>query len=527
MLSVDQLQLEIVKALQDGGFSISLEEAAKAVPTDYLEKLWLPRDKLNAALESKDLDIGYMWETDEFLTNWTRSETDIPLSNYVQDVGGAFNSTARELTGSLQDLFRLHKDEELSMPSLLLKVAYNLSISPAPANIQTYNTLLLGFARAQQPDLVYKVIRSLRETHMRPNEITNAVILNHYTARGDVTSFAHWIELMRGKHNALALARPDIKITEAGASRLVPFKLLGETKEKVAQLPYPTPNVFGAIVKGMLKFSGFDTALSICEGLGQEGWGLCMSGLTPLLFDCADRSDWTGGLAVWRRMQALREQSRERHGERGHVVEQLGLGTYAAMLRLCLASEQKTVFQETWRQALGVHGQRRGGTLKEMIREQKAQVRQMIATENSISEKSTSVQQEMARVAEDAISRQDGDVGQSCEETGGGHFFEAIYPPQPTENCSQVVRPGAIIRELQAGTKTDGEPPRHIKTQANADVQLPIRHVTSDITHRYPWERPRIAVEAAISREQLEGLLPPSCELDDYELGERPMTMHG
>ncbi|KAI7223230.1 hypothetical protein KC333_g615 [Hortaea werneckii] len=381
MLSIDALQLKIFHqlALQSG--SDWRTEASAAIPVNYRDQMFMSAEELLAAFDSKSKDLARLKRSDPELNDWQRAEQDVPLSSYSQDDQGLFHGTTRELNKSLQALFKQHAASTLTTPALLAKVAYNLAISAAPPNVHTYNTLLLGFSKAQQPTLVGSTIHSLRRTSMRPNEVTNSAILNHYTAQDDAEGFIKWIKLMRGKNGGLALARPDIRINEAGADRLIRDEERGRP-DRVIQLPYPTPNVFSAIIRGMLKFSGFDTALGICERMGQEGWGLCMSGLTPLLKDCARHGDWESGLAVWDQIQALKKRSTRRQGKTW-VSEVVGLDAYAAMLRLCSRTGQRDEFECVWQQACRAH-QGRAGVLKEIVEYQQARPNAAVAAQSEL-----------------------------------------------------------------------------------------------------------------------------------------------
>ena len=381
MLSIDALQLKIFHqlALQSG--SDWRTEASGAIPVNYRDQMFMSAEELFAAFDSKSKDLARLKRSDPELNGWQRSEQDMPLCSYSQDDQGLFHGTTRELNKSLQALFKQHAASTITTPALLAKVAYNLSISAAPPNVHTYNTLLLGFSKSQQPTLVGSTIHSLRRTSMRPNEVTNSAILNHYTVQDDAEGFIKWIKLMRGKNGGLALARPDIRINEAGAGRLVRDEERGRP-DRVIQLPYPTPNVFSAIIRGMLKFSGFDTALGICERMGQEGWGLCMSGLTPLLKDCARHGDWVSGLAVWDQIQALKKKSTRRQGKT-LVSEVVGLDAYAAMLRLCSRTGQRDKFESVWQQACRAH-RGRAGVLKEIVEYQQARPNAAVAAQSEL-----------------------------------------------------------------------------------------------------------------------------------------------
>ncbi|RMZ18492.1 hypothetical protein D0862_00242 [Hortaea werneckii] len=381
MLSIDALQLKIFYQLAMQNGSNWRTEASAAIPVNYRDQMFMSAEELLAAFDSKSKDLARLKRSDPELNDWQRSEQDMPLCSYSQDDQGLFHGTTRELNKSLQALFKQHTASTITTPALLAKVAYNLSISAAPPNVHTYNTLLLGFSKAQQPILVSSTIHSLRRTSMRPNEVTNSAILNHYTAQDDAEGFIKWIKLMRGKNGGLALARPDIRINEAGADRLIRDEERGRP-DRVIQLPYPTPNVFSAIIRGMLKFSGFDTALGICERMGQEGWGLCMSGLTPLLKDCARHGDWESGLAVSDQIQALKKKSTRRQGKTW-VSEVVGLDAYAAMLRLCSRAGQRDKFEIVWQQACRAH-QGRAGVLKEIVEYQQARPNAAVAAQSEL-----------------------------------------------------------------------------------------------------------------------------------------------
>lgn len=529
MLSVDALQLKIFLALQKDQNAESRAQASAAVPIQYRDQMFLSEEELNAAINGKVTDMRRLWNVDHRLSEWSRSDADVALSDYGQDDQGLFHDTACTLNQCLQDLFRQHTSQTLSTPSLLAKVAYNLSVTSAPPNVHTYNTLLLGLSRAEQPALLYSVIRSLRETHVRPNEVTNAAILNHYTAVDDARQFVRWIEVMRGKHGGLALARSDIYINEAGASRLLREKRNGDEHEKVLQLPYPTPTVFRAVIKGVLKFSGFDTALSICEGMHHEGWGLCMNGLTPLLMDCADRKDWTSGLAVWRQIQALKATSARGRVHRGDEVEHIGLGTYAAMLRLCSASGRKEPFQNVWRQALHTHRDKKDALSKMVWAQDRRASKPGVGRSGSL--ESSEVQPQPGQAVEDApaahliADEPDGAAGGSV----GDDWLEPSLSYASHQRLSSAPA-GQVLRELQ-GSKTTNKERKGQDHAASRGLSCS-DGATGEPSHTSAMLPPSKAITTPnqppiLLREQVDDWLPPSHELDDYESRERPMAIYG
>ncbi|KAK4544439.1 hypothetical protein LTR36_004330 [Oleoguttula mirabilis] len=525
MLSVDGVQLRILCALQEAGDPNWRDQASAAVPVEYRDKMLLSEAELNAAIDGKRTDLRRLWSIDSALPEWRRSAADMALSSYNQDDEGSFHITARELNQSLQDLFKQHTNQAISTPSLLAKIAYNISLSSAPPNVHTYNTLLLGFGRAGQPTLVYNVIRSLRETHVRPNEVTNCTILDHYTAMHDAKHFVRWIELMRGKHGGLALARKDIKITGAGASRLTRFKWKEDEHERVVQLPYPTPNVFGAIIRGVLRFSGFDTALNICEGMGQEGWGICMGGLTPLLLDCADRADWTSGLAVWRQIQALKGRSVTRQGRRIVAVENVPVWSYAAMLRLCLACDQKEPFRDIWRQTLRTHGHLKTGQLTKMIEAQKACASEQPNLQSGEPELGG------MEAGSDIVRRDDSVdvIADDINETAAIQDDWSDRPAEPANNPASASPAGQVLRDLR-GVAEDKQRGQDVAFPGGMGVDSAkptSRRGPSAAAAVMGRDQATQHEEAIMLREQLDGCLPPNQELEEYEMCERPMTMHG
>ncbi|KAK0305741.1 hypothetical protein LTR82_016677 [Friedmanniomyces endolithicus] len=438
MLSVDALQLQIFLELQRSRTRNGRQAASAAVPLEYRDKMFLP-------------------------------------------------------TPELKDLFRKQGHQTDTVPALLAKIAYNLSISSAPPNIETYNTLLLGLSKVKQYPLVDRIIGSMRKTHMRPNEVTNAAVLSHFTTTNNAAGFVTRVELMRGKYCGLALARPDIHINEAGAARLRRVQREGK-EDKVIQLPYPTPKVFDALIRGVMKFSGFDTALSICKGMGHEGWGLCLSGLTPLLEHCADYGHWTSGLAIWGQIQALRLRSLQRHADRRGESEKVPMTAFAAMIRLCSKAGQKGIFEEIWAQALRADA----GSARALV--------QLVKAQNEAAARAWA-----ERPAAETLEHQETD------KPVGGAIEHAVVDANAPEGLSvvhdQVVSPVSVLREVrtsQASAAPD-------QTAQHAPVEQKITTASSATPSR----------PTVLLREQLDGLLPAGLELEDYELRERPMSMYG
>jgi hypothetical protein len=480
-LSVDLLQLRIMIALINGGLN---DEAANAVPDEYAANLLRTREALHAHKTTLKHDLGQVRLANNELEDYERTSPHLPLNAFSKTEADEFGyhtvQTPRDLNIALQSLLKQHKRQKISTPTLLARICYNLSASPLPPNLDTYNTLLLGLSAAEQPHIVTHVIRSMKQCNLRPNETSITAILNHYTATDDAASFVHFVETMRGKHLGLALARPDIRITAVSNGRLVPKE---DDPTKIIQLPYPTPKVFAALISGVTKFGGFDTALGVCKNMGEEGWGLCMSGLAPLLQDCADRRDWEAGLSVWDQVQQLKARSKRQNPDpvRGH--ERVPMRVYAAMLRLCLLQGEKKLYEEVWDEATRAH---RASTYV-IARMVKDQMGLASASQPAASEV------EPAVLANDKVQ-----ADQTAEEPASQTAVELANSTLPETGTAKFYPPSSILRELRESQQRG---PMH--------------------------KSPTVARQTDLLREHLYGTLPASDELEQYEVTERPMYLRG
>lgn len=465
-VSVDLMQLRILIFLIKSGLQ---EEAALAVPEEYGANLFRSLDNLHAHKTMLKHDLGQVRNAPDGLEGYERTAPRGPsnLFGQLESHGEGFQAP-RELNMSLQSLLKEHKRQKITTPALLARICYNLSASPLPPNLDTYNTLLLGLSAANQTDIVTHVIRSLKQCNLRPNETSIAAILNHYTVTDDAPSFVHFVETMRGKHLGLALARSDIRITAASNGRLVPKE--GDST-KIIQLPYPTPKVFSALIAGVTKFGGFDTALGICKNMGDEGWGLSMSGLAPLLADCADRRDWEAGLIVWQQVKDLEAKSKVQRLSRELGPEKIPMRVYAAMLRLCLNTREKQVYDDVWEQATKSH--RQGAwSIARMVKDQ--------------------MNDPLAETPASDAAEQTGSTDDDSRPTS-----EKVDLDASEGGAAKVYPPSRVVHELRLSQRS---PENRQREQGQRHELLP---------------------------EQLHGSFPASEELEQYEVAERPMYMRG
>lgn len=458
-LMVEKMQVKIMQDLSRRGLS---EEAASAVPKEYRKHILRPMEDFNERLRVLRTDQGTVSSLPPDLEGFERTETDFRLTSFSQNVLASDTYRApRELNLALQRLIKDHRFEKLSTPQLLACVCHAITTSNLPPNLDTFNTLLLGLTRIEEHNAVYAVVRALHYANLRPNEVTISAILDAHTANNRPDRFAQFVERMRGKYGGLALARPGIKITEACQGRLIPR---AEDPSRIIQLPYPTPKVFGSLIAGVMKFEGFETALKVCKNMGEEGWGLSMSGLNPLLRDCAERGDMQSGLGVWKHIKMLEAKARRQAGT-DRPAERIPMTVFASMLRLCLSNADRNLYDEVWKHATRSHGHR--------VNQLSAMVKKQAGFSSSRGNES---------LPEDRL-------------------------PNAQTLTTETYRPerGA----LDAGSPGTTHSPSSEHHQAGG---LP---------------RSTREVEATeLSMEHLDGSLY-SQDLEEYEYAERPMTMHG
>ncbi|KAK4494469.1 hypothetical protein PRZ48_014767 [Zasmidium cellare] len=355
MISTDLLLLHTWSELRKRGL---IQEAANAVPAAYAQYMMMSEQNLQKNIRQKlaDFDRLERMGQERYLRGWfRRDERDIPLCRYHVDSEGEFHDTTRNLNQTLQDLTHQTKAGTYTLPALMANICYQLSLSIAPPNIDTYNTLLVGLFDLRQVKHTENVIHAMLRTWARPNEVTLATVLNFHSTIGDAANFRWWVQRMRGQFGGLMNASPVTTIWEESRARLIH---LDNGKNhglgSIIQLPYPTPMVFGALIRGVLNFSGFQAALQICQGMAKDGWSLCIAGLGTILRDCTERRDWKSGIAIWRQIQILKSKS-TRYSDSKWSSETIGPQTFAAMLQLCARCGQRGVFENVMQQAVKAH----------------------------------------------------------------------------------------------------------------------------------------------------------------------------
>ncbi|CAD0086857.1 unnamed protein product [Aureobasidium vineae] len=333
-LAVDKLILRMLLHLDELN---SRKDLATAVPESCHDLFGAPTSHLKALL---------LFTNDQHMEATTFPDpnahfNDLPRQHkhgvtYRQDGFGEYHKTAQDLNSALGLLFEKKESGQLAYEQLVARIAYNLYISSAAPNLDCWNTLLRGFMECDNIGLVNPTLYAIENANVRHNETTIKATLKYYIMINRSTEFTAFVDRIRGVGKGLMLAKPTITVNDSGRPRLV-------VKEdgKIVQKPYHTPAVTEVIVQGVLHFIGFDAALRIATDMGQEGWGLSIRGLTPLLDDRARKADYKVGCQIWDLIKRLQEESRAKG-----KPERLFARTYSAMMRLCSACNEMARFDE-------------------------------------------------------------------------------------------------------------------------------------------------------------------------------------
>ncbi|KAI4913180.1 hypothetical protein J4E85_010913 [Alternaria conjuncta] len=256
------------------------------------------------------------------------------IPEYYQDVDGDFYAITIQMNQSIQKLFEsdVHGNDRKEAV-VLAKICHNLLVSSASPDLQTFNTLLVGFRQWRRRNLIDCVIPALNYNKIRPNEITCREILNHYASlrHGNPEDFSRFVARMRGVGDGLMLATPKVNVNEASHGRLVRVD-----EKKVYQKVHPTPMVFSSLITGVMRFAGFDRALDIYYEMKADGWGLDVQGLTRMLNDCLRRADWEGGLYIWGEISSIK--ARVNHEDMTKA--------YGQMIGLCSITGNTVAFNQ-------------------------------------------------------------------------------------------------------------------------------------------------------------------------------------
>ena len=237
-------------------------------------------------------------------------------------------NSSKQLNFSLSYLLRKLSREGDQSP-IMSKICQNLLAAKTPPNIHTFNMLLVRFCQLEDRDMIHAVLESLRECHMRPNELTHSLLLRYYTASNNVLGFTKYLLLMNGYSGGLSLAAPDQKIPSFALDR---YRFVGGPRLKTVVKARLNSEVYEALIIGTLRFYGARSAMKYFRDMINEGWQASTAMLASILESCCEQLQWEDGLCVWRQLIA----STTTDSLLGHAFE--------SVLLLCKMCKQDLAF---------------------------------------------------------------------------------------------------------------------------------------------------------------------------------------
>ena len=232
------------------------------------------------------------------------------------------------------------------LPTVMSLVCQELLCTTTPPNIHAYNLLLVQLCRMRQKKLVWIVLDSMNEAHLRPNEITHSTLLRFFAMTDDIYSFCSYTKKMKGLKRGLALAHPDTKVHPLVKMQ---FHRFGAKMQRLAIVARMNQEVYTSLIVGMLRFFGSRDAMFWYRAMINDGWRPNAEILVNILRCCCIEKDWKGGLAVW-------------HEFRKQVVKVTPV-VYEWMLRLCRTCGREDIFTKVLSEGI------RYGTLTARIRD--------------------------------------------------------------------------------------------------------------------------------------------------------------
>ena len=357
--SVRKMVLRLLSQISNDG--LSNKDGLEAIQGTSAQQSLQTKQDFSAAISKIDEKLSELQDHSQLL--------ELPESfeapQYPKYFSDAINDAddPNSLNATLRAILKAPIPKGACNDSMLSKICYNLLISTMPPNVHTYNQLLVKFCRREDRDLVFTVLTSMRESHIRPNEITHSTTLKFYTLLQDRVAFSKYVRLMEGLDGSLALAHPWTRRRQITAGRyrypeeqgysmaqfargkdgaVVPINyhrakdsFLSETN--IAEKARVNRETYGALIYGALQLFGKEKAMQAYRAMINEGWHTNVQILTCILRDCCAKQDWLSGSMVWQEMQGLSPQPNEK--------------AYTWMLRLCRRCEKQDAFEEVLKNA--------------------------------------------------------------------------------------------------------------------------------------------------------------------------------
>lgn len=232
-----------------------------------------------------------------------------PLPNYKENITNKYDE-AKALNHSLGSLLNPLKCKD-DLDTGISKISYNLLTSRTPPNVHTYNMLLGRFCHLDNHKMFRAVLTSMRESHIRPNELTHSTVLRYFTSTDKGYHFTEYVLRMEGHCEGMALANPSKKLSSITSQR---FRTLshGGGKSKIVERARMNGEVYEALITGALQFFGPQCAMQYYRDMISEGWRAGVDVLIAILKSCYSRCDWDSGVSVWHQITATSDQADSR-----------------------------------------------------------------------------------------------------------------------------------------------------------------------------------------------------------------------
>ena len=274
-------------------------------------------------------------------------------------------ASADSLNPELHRIFKYVKCDTRK-DAWLPEICSVLLFSYVPPDIHTYNLLIINLMKLNQMDDVEAVIKSMHESHIRPNEVTLSAMLKFYTMNDNRQGFLSLLRKIDGQDGGLSLAHPATEFSPMFLGRnkvsdrapRIPVRITEEEEDYYYEIngynlrpPGHQPRaqchstqkivergsmtildraVYGAMIHGALKFLGPKKAMQYYAQMVSDGWEAGIKELGPILRYHSMKMKWQAGLAIWQDICKLPE------GANRAAVE--------CMLWLCRKCQKHIVF---------------------------------------------------------------------------------------------------------------------------------------------------------------------------------------
>ena len=299
-----------------GSFGASKETQTAAIPTALPETQYRKDDrKLLRRLFQDKGEIYYRISELDGTLEELREISALSHPHFFEDFrspsspryNGSFTmrcDPARTMNNSLYKILNEMSDER-DVYTTVSKICFNLLKSETPPNTHSYNMLLMRFCHLKKTKFVHAIFRSMRESHIRPNEITHATLLRYYTDTGNGRGFTNYLLLMSGWNGGLVLAPTGLRIVDLVTERYHFFGL--DCNPKAAMKARMNSEVYEALILGAIRFFGMQTAMEYYRDMISEGWAASVALLNGVLKKCLQSREWEAGFSVWNQIATTTE----------------------------------------------------------------------------------------------------------------------------------------------------------------------------------------------------------------------------